>query len=194
MQNKQLAPIKKVLDLTSKEVSGLVITDSKTLSVATEYLSKINKYADNLESEKKKITDPLNLALKNARAMFKPLETVCESLANDIRSKMTNYQTALVAKQKEKEAKIAEKVASGKISIDKAVSKFEAIEKAEGKVETESGSVAFVETQCFEVIDLKELPLQYHLADEVSIRKAMKDGVQLAGVKYWTEMRPRNSR
>lgn len=196
--NKELVSLKKDIDTVSKIATGLKITDGKSMEVASEILSRVNKYADSVEEKKQEVMAPLNLAVKNFRAMFKPLETQCLEVIESIRGKMTKYQTEQVARERAEEAKIVEKMNAGKIGIDKAVAKLEDIDRADKKVEVDSGSVSFIETPCFEVMDVVMLAEKtgdkYILADEVKIRAAMKAGIELPGVRYWKEMRPRNSR
>lgn len=191
---KELVPIEKTVNLVSKKVTDLVIKDAESMANATELLSQINQYADSLEEKKQEVVKPLNEALKKFRSMFKPLEEKCETAITSIRFKMTVYQTAQIAKEKEKEAKLVAKMESGEIDMDKAVNKLSKIARVEKTVSTDSGSVQFVETLCFEVTDIKDLPIQYHLADEVAIRKDLKEGRDIPGVRKWTEQRPKNSR
>jgi len=122
------------------------------------------------------------------------VEDKCEANLTIIDTKMVAYQTAKIAKEKAEEAKIVAKMESGKIDIDKAVDKLAQIERVDKKVETDSGSTSFITTQCFEVLDVTMLPVEYILPNEVAIRSAMKEGKQLPGVRYYTEQRPRHTR
>lgn len=193
---KALVPFQKKVSVLAKQVEGLEIVDTKTMSNAVVMLSTINQYSDKVKAQKEKLTKPINESLKNVRAMFKPLETTYEGAIEMLRAKMSSYQTQEVARVREEEAKIAERTKAGKgnLSIDTAVRKIEAIETPEKEVATDEGLVQFVEVKKFEVIDMKLLPIEYHVADDMAIRKAMKEGKELAGVKYWTEQQPRNYR
>lgn len=191
--------MQKKLTITSKEItpiekkiSSLVISDQTSLKVATELLSQANSFLDRVIEEKEKVTKPLNEALKAERARFKPLEASLDAIIASIRGKMSIYQTALVKSQKEAEAELAKSLESGDINIEDGIAIIP--EEISKKTETDFGSVQFIEQKKFEVVDLAELPIQYHLANETAIRKAMLAGEELKGVKYWTEMVPRNNR
>jgi hypothetical protein len=71
---------------------------------------------------------------------------------------------------------------------------MEEIERPAVTVSAASGAIKFVSVRVFEVMDLSLVPLDYHLANEVAIRKAMIAGIELPGVKYETIQRPSNYR
>jgi hypothetical protein len=191
---KELVPIEKTVTLVSKKVADLVIKDATTMATASEYRSQLKEYAKAIKEKKREVLDPLNETLKKFKSWFKPVEDKCEANLTIIDNKMVAYQTAKIAKEKAEEAKIVAKMESGKIDIDKAVDKLAKIDRVDKKVETDSGSTSFVEHQCFEVMDITILPIEYHLPDEVKIRASMKLGTKLPGVRYYTEQRPRNAR
>lgn len=186
----------KEIGLITTKVQKVSITNPETMKEATALLSKINKLKDALTTEKEKVTKPLNEALKAERARFKPLEEQLETAISTIRVAMTKYQTEATALAQKESAKIAARIGpgKGKLSLDTAVQKLSEIEKPQELVSTDAGAVTFRTVQKFEVTDLAKLPIQYHLADEVAIRAAMKNGQQLPGVRYYEEQVPYNSR
>ena len=97
MNNKELVPLKKKIEVVADRVSKFEIKTAVDLKEAVVVLSEMNKYADSVKEKKELITKPLNLALKNARAMFAPLEEIYESAIYMLRGKMTKYQTEQVA-------------------------------------------------------------------------------------------------
>jgi hypothetical protein len=191
---KELVPIEKTVTLVSKKVADLVIKDQESMATASEYRSQLKEYAKSIKEKKAEVLDPLNETLKKFKSWFKPVEDKCEANLTIIDNKMVAYQTSKIAKEKAEEAKIVAKMESGKIGIDKAVDKLAQIDRVDKKVETDSGSTSFVEHQCFEVMDVTMLPVEYILPNEVAIRSAMKEGKKLPGVRYYTEQRPRNAR
>ena len=172
------------------------ITDEKSMTNAAAWLTKFNLKLDAIHEEKEKVVAPLNLALKAERGRWKPFETVLEEAIAMVRGKMGTYQGAMIAAAKAEEEKIAARTKEGKgnYSVDTAVRKMEEIVKPVAKVEAGAGSVSFREVKCFEIVDLKVLPIEYLLANEVAIRREMNAGREVFGVRYFTEMRPINSR
>lgn len=194
MKTTELAPIKKVIAVTTKSVDSLVIKDEATLAIASEIRNKLKSCVNSLKEKKEEVTKPLNEALKNFRNMFRPLEDQCNTALESIDSKLIKYQTKQIALEKAKEAKIVAKLEEGKIDINKAVSKLESIDRADKKV----GNTTFIEYQGFEVMDVvilaEKTGAEYILPNEVKIRQAQKAGIELPGVRYYTEQRPRNNR
>lgn len=172
------------------------INDEKDMTLAVEMLSEINKIADKVEDEKDKVMKPLNAAIKAERARWKPIETIIENGKQLLRRAMTVYQTEQTRLTQEREAKIVNRIGEGKgkIGVETAVKQIENIEKAPTSIATQAGSVKFKPVKKFEVMDMTMLPLEYHLSDDVAIRKAMLEGVELAGVRYFIEQIPVNSR
>lgn len=191
------------LEIVTKEVSpvveqatALIIATGEDMTLATETLSKLNALNDRVVEDREKITKPLNAALKEVRAKYKPIESQLEEAIGIVRGKMSKYQTAALKAKSDEEARISARIGEGrgKLKIETAVAQIEAIETPEAKVETEAGAVVFIPTKKFEIVSLAELPIEYHVADEIAIRKKMKEGVELPGVRYWIEQVPRNNR
>lgn len=190
----ELIKIEKELHPIAEQATTLEIVDDITLKTGVELLSKLNQYNDSMQEEKEKVTKPLNEALRAERLRFKPLESVYTLAIEAIRAKMTQYQSNLVRERLEAQNKLASKVTSGYMKPETAVSKLENLAVVEKEVATSNGLVQFAEVKKFEVVDMTLLPLKYHLPDEVAIRKEMKEGREIVGVKYWIEQQPRNYR
>lgn len=188
--------LKKELSPIAEEAQSLRILDPASLKHATEILSKLNKYNDQIESEESKVLTPLKEAMKAEKARWAPLKDMYKEAIGLIRLQMTRYQTERVEEVLEETEAITARIAPGKghLTLETAVKKLEAIPTIDKTTSTDEGSVTFVETKRFEVVDISLLPLEYHLPDEVLIRKAMKEGKELPGVRYWTEQTPRNIR
>lgn len=178
---------KAIAPVVAKEIA--IKTDGD-MALAADQLTALNRAADRVEEEKKKITAPLNVALKNARALFAPLEDRLENAIGSLRREMTRYQTAAEAKK----AKVADRAAAGKIGLDAASRQIDRLGAPDKVAASNGGAVAFVDHPCFEVTDHTKLPREYLVPDEVKIRAAMKAGTELPGVRYWVEKRPKNSR
>lgn len=191
---KELTTIQKSLSPIVDQALSIIIKKPADMVIATEILSKLNSFNDRIAEEREKVTKPLMEALKAERARWKPAESANEEAINYVRKEMTRYQTEQIAIQKAKEQAIAAKVSKGEIELDKAVAKIEKIKAPADNIATTAGDVQFVEVKKFEVVDISKLPIEYHLSDEVKIRAKLKQGVELPGVRYWTEQVPRNYR
>lgn len=194
--DKSLVPLKKKIATIAEQVDSFEIKSSKDLSQAVSILSELNRYSDSVKEKKELLTKPLNVALKAARAMFTPIEEVYEGAIEVLRSKMTKYQTAQVKAKQEAELAIASRVKEGKgnLTVDTAVKKISELKVVEKEIATDVGLVQFREVKRFEVIDMTLLPIEYHLSNDVLITKLMKEGKEVAGVRYYTEQIPINYR
>jgi len=177
--------IKKEVSVVIKQI-GTKITD---LSEAVEQLTNANRVLDKLTEEKEKVTRPLNEALRAERARWKPLEDELKESISTLRYGISRFQTELIAKQKVKEEKIAEKVLAGSMNTEKAIVKMDSL-----KVSNKVGQVSFKTVKKFKVMDVTMLPHEYVLPNEIMIREAMNKGLELAGVDYFTEQLPVNRR
>lgn len=188
----------KETDITPIEaqISDLVIDDKESLTMATQLLSEANRYLDSVVAWKEAKTKPLNQALRVIRHETKPLEKKLETMIESIRLKMGNYQSRIIAKRSAHEKKIADRIGEGKgkLKLETAINKIGNLEEVENKTEAEAGSVTFVKQQQFEIMDRTMIPNEYMLPDEPKIRLAMKAGIKIAGIRYFTVQVPRNQR
>lgn len=194
LKDKRIMQVEKEISPIVEKAESITIKDEKSMKEATELLSVVNQRLDAIEAEKKTITDPANAILKRERARWKPTETMLESAVSILRKNITAYQTIAKRKADEAAAKITEKVQAGKISAPTAIRKMGEIDGPAEKVKSDSGSIAFRTEHKFEVLDHTKLPWAYLVPDESAIRTAMKDGLKLPGVRYYTEEVPVNRR
>lgn len=194
--SKEVAVLEKEVSPIVNEATAIEIKNDKDMKVATEILSRLNIARDRTIEKMETITKPQKEAIKAAESIFKPFIVKAKSAIDIIRDKMSSYQTEKIEAARKEEAKIAARIGEGKgkLKIETAVEKMKDIEKPAETVIAESGSLKFREDLVYEIEDLSKIPLDYLIPDEVKIRKAMKAGIRLPGVKYSTKMVPINSR
>lgn len=188
----------------AKEISPMVvkaeayeITTPKDAEGANEMLSQLNLTLDRVEAEEAKVLRPLLDAEKAERARWKPMKDQLKPAIATLKSKLGIYQSEAIQAAQDEAERIAARVGEGKghLKPETAIAKMEAIDTPSASIATASGSLAFRATPDFEVMDLSLLPIEYHLADEIAIRKNMKEsGPKLPGVRYFTRQVPVNSR
>lgn len=198
MTKKEIATIEKQMQPATIETlaDALIVTDEKSEQAGAELLSKFNLAADWVQNDKAKEYDPAWATVVAIRARWKPQEDALQKGIKTVRAKLNAYRTAAKAAADAAAAKIADRVGEGKgkLKIDTAARQIEDIEKPAAVVNTGMGSVKYRTMPKFKVVSLKDLPLEYHLADEVRIRKMMVAGMKLPGVEYWDEEVPQNYR
>lgn len=175
---------------------AVVIENQASMTEATELLSKVNKTLDSVKEEREKVTKPLNDALKAERARWKPVEDVLKPIVAGLREKMSEYQTALIKKQREEEAKIAARMKPGKgnLKADTAIRKMGEVDAPDTKVESDAGSVGFREKKVLKITDMKKIPKKFWIVDEDAVFEALKAGDAVAGAEIDIEMVPVNKR
>lgn len=196
MTTKDIQVIEKKLSPIMAAVEKLEVVDAHSEHEATEMLSQLNVVGDAMKDKKAAVYDPAWATVVAIRAEWKPKETLLESAIKLVRAKMTAYRTRVQAEADAEAAKIAARVKEGRgnLSVESAVKRMEAIEKPVEVVTTSAGVVKYKDHPCMEVMDMALLPIEYHIADEVAIRKLMAAGLKLPGVRYWIEQRPINTR
>ncbi len=170
---------------TSKAIAAaqaLIVKDEKSLEKAAELILKINAVGKLIKKSMAKFIDPAKEIIKNTKEMFGPVEKRYQEAEGIVTSKMIDFREKEAAKAKIKEAKIAEKVESGKISFEKASEKIEKIvpKKAIGN---KAGKVQFRIHKTIEIVDEKKIPRSYYKLDLVRIRADALNGIEIPGVK-----------
>lgn len=184
----------KEITLLEKEAQSLTIITDKEMTSATELLSRINHYKDNLTEEKEKLTKPLNEALKEIRGRYKPQEEILDSAIVKIRSAMSSYQKAVIEKQKADEQKVLDRVEKGTLKIETASKKLSEMKQPEKKIESASGSIRFREDKVLKIISEELIPREYLVINEKSILADLKLGKQVPGAQIEIVQTPINSR
>lgn len=201
MATKQTAPVdvSKELQLIEKEIkpqlpaAGFAITNPKQMEQAAEVRTVLKKYAKQIETRKKEITDPMNAALKSTRALFSPVEDKVGDALDVINKAMTAYQTAEDRRVKEAETKLAARVGegSGHFKPETAVAKMQEIARPENSIATASGGVRFTTQKKLKITDMEKL-LSYIFTeklfafvdlDEGAVLKHLKDGYSMPGAE-----------
>lgn len=187
---------KDITPYVAKAQKLVVIENAKDMEKASEMRAQLKAYEKEVTAKKEAITKPMNAALKAVRSMFSPLEDRIEETLNTINRAMIDYQTEQKRISDAEQEKIAQRIGQGKgkLKLETAVEKMKEVDTPDKQVVTASGGTEFIDTPCFEVTDVSLLPKEYILPDLVKIRAAMKGGIELDGVRYWNEQRPRNMR
>lgn len=175
--------------------SEIVIMNAEELTMAVSILSELNRALDEIAEHREKLTKPLNEALREVRERYKGPEEALKSRVNEIRRKMSEYQGRMLEEAQEAKEKLVERVKEGEIKPGTAVKRFEKliVDKSVDSEDGDSG-VTFVPIKKFEVVDVRKVPIEFLMANEVKLRAAMKMGREVPGVRYWVEQSVRNTR
>ena len=182
-----------------KEVStalSLVIKNADDMVEASAMRESLKKRLKEITAKKDEVLKPLLEATKAERARWKPAEDKINEALDTLDTIMSKYQTEQRKLEQAKEEAIANRIGEGKgkLSAEKAVEKLGTMKRVDNKVASNAGATAFVTTPLCELENINLVPMEYHEVDMVKIRQLMKAGVKVAGIRYWSEERPRSSR
>jgi hypothetical protein len=192
---KELAIQKEVSPLV-KKAESLVIESPKDMSKASEMRTTLKKMANTIKTEKDKVMRPLLDAVSAERNRWSEAEKTIDTALKMTDRKMIDYQTEQQRIADEEAEKIAARVGEGKgkLKPETASTKIAELDKPETFVQASVGGTKFrPEARC-EAEDITQIPFEYLVPDMVKIRAAMKNGIQIPGVRYFTEQIPVNVR
>lgn len=195
------------------KVSKLVVTNAEDLPKVTDILSGIKTEFKKLETERKKIVQPLNnkvdevnSTIKMFTSEYKLIEEACKNILVDFKKredeKLLIEQKKLDAQMLKDQAKVEtqheKKMES--LSIQGVDTSFIPVPvvnaddyKATGigtQVKGNVGSASFKKVWDFQITDENLIPREYLMVDESKIRKAVKEqkeNCKIAGVRVFED-------
>ena len=186
--------MKKEITVIEKQVSPIVtqaqsikIVDSESLNKASDLRVKIKEAIDYVEQDKEKIYRPIKDALDEVNNRYKPWEKSLEEALKTINSRMTKYQTEVYAAQKKEEERIAKQLSKGKIDVETAIEKIEAVAKVESTIETN-----FVNMPELVIENIAKIPREYLIPDEKKIKAALSAGISVPGAVMKDRLVPKS--
>ncbi len=165
--------------LTVQEVAhALVVTNPVQAEQVSEILHRIKEKQKVLTDKKTDLTRPLMESLAAVKELFAPYETSLKEADTIVRKKMLDYTIMEQDRREAAKAKIAESVEQGKMRVDTAVAKLEAV----GEGARTSGIQTRTKRE-LEITDEDLIPREYCVPDRVSITKALFEGIKVPGAK-----------
>ena len=187
IETKELTPIRAQASKVLNAAQGVTIKTQDDLIKAADITHNIKEVQKSAEAAKKKITDPLNEALKAARALFAPIEEAWKQAETILKTKILSYNREVETERLKKEAELAAKVEAGKMRPDTAAKKLELVPEANQSVQGKKGEIQFRTNRKPVVYDETLVPRQYLILDMVKIRKDALNGIEIPGVKVIEE-------
>lgn len=189
MKEVQVEVYKNQVTELEKQANELTITSQEENAIAIELKATLDKTWKGIKAFKESITKPINEALKNARAMFAPIEAKYESADNLVGSKLLAYKRRVEEEVRKKETKIIADLESGKIKkLETAERRIENLEQVQKITHTAVGDVQFRQIPKMRILDENLIPEKYWVIDLVSLRKDVVAGIVVPGAeKYYEE-------
>jgi hypothetical protein len=105
------------------DTSRIKVVSMPTLDIAKSCLGRLKEVRKAIEEKKKSITDPLNLALKNTRSLFTPIEDKLDTIEGHLKDQVVSYNNKLLKEQADRVEKAKDDIKKGK-DIDEATKKL----------------------------------------------------------------------
>lgn len=187
---KALSTHKALATRTENEATKLVIADDPSYDKAVEKLAQVKTYIKDIEKQRKKITDPLNTAMKETNALFKPTREKLEKTRDLLAGGILDYRREQERIEAEKQAELEAKVESGEMDFDDALDATMDAPQLEKTQTTKWGNTTVRTIRDIEVVDLTQIPKEYFelnisrlRADVLGNKSAGIEGKEIPGVK-----------
>lgn len=177
---KEIKVFQKQSNSIIEKAEDLTISKAEEMEIATDYRHQISVASKKIKEAKELYTKPANEILKNARAMFSPLEMKFKTANDIIKKKMEEFN-----ERQEKEAlkeieEIEKKVKEGSLDITEAGIKLEKL-TPNNKYQGEIGSTSFRTHKEIRITNETLIPREYLVLNEVKIRKDLLAGKKIKG-------------
>jgi len=169
------------------EAQKLIIASPEENAQAIELKAKLDKTWKGIKAFKESITKPINEALKNARAVFAPIEAKYEEADRLVGKKLLVYKHEVEEETRKKEAQIAARVEKGTMRLDTAEKKLDSLERVEKTTHTAAGQVQFRQIPKMRITDENLIPEKYWIIDLVALRKDVLAGEVVPGAEKFYE-------
>ena len=184
---KELSVLKGEATRLGNQAQTLAIATPEEYGAATELKAKLRDLAKKIKERKEAITKPLNEALKSARELFAPIEASVGSAEDAVGTALLAYKRAADEAARKAEEKIAAKVEAGKMSLETAEKKLDAVDRVEKTVHTAKGDVQFRKIKKVRITDETKVPDRYWVLDMVAVRRDALAGTLTEGCEVYEE-------
>jgi hypothetical protein len=170
------------LEIKANELS---ITSPEENAIAIEFKARIDKTGKEIKAKKEAITKPINASLRMIRELFAPLEDMFNNADTIVGGKLLAYKKKVDDEIKKEEERLAARLEKGTMKQETVEKKMAELPKTQKTVDTSVGRVQFRKVKRVRITDLKLIPKQYWIIDEVKLRKDVLDGVQVPGAEVY---------
>lgn len=189
-----ITPYREQAQTILERADAIAIKDQETMAEAVSILGNMKTLLERATDEKEKITKPLNQALTEERKRWKPIIDPLEAHINDLRAKISKYQTEAKRIADKEAEKIAAKLSKGTLKLSTAMTKLESIDQPETTYHTDENRVSFRTSYSVEITDQDLIPRDYLIPNERLILDDLKHGKNIPGTKLIETQTPIHQR
>lgn len=165
-----------------QEIESFEIEDEEDYQTASEILGEVKKIYAEVESRRKKVTDPLRTAIAEFSKWYKPAQETLTKMEFVLKGKIATF----IENQRLATEKAMQETAAAAKSGD-----FDAAHEAAKNIvpEAKAGNVTVREVWDFRIANLSKVPRKFlsldHSAVRIHIRKAGGEPTPIPGLEFF---------
>jgi len=165
--------------MTLADNSRIKVNSQPTLDQAKTSLAQVKEIKKIVQEKKDSVVKPLNEALKNTRALFKPIEDKVDVIETYLKGEVLRYNTKLLQEQRKREEEAQAKIEAG--------ATFEEATKSVERIEKKIDAIPTRKIKRLKIIDASKIERQFLVPDEQAIKEALLAGIKVSGCELVEE-------
>lgn len=165
--------------MTLADNSRIKVNSQPTLDQAKTSLTQVKEIKKIVQEKKDSVVKPLNEALKNTRALFKPIEDKVDVIETYLKGEVLRYNTKLLQEQRKREEEAQAKIEAG--------ATFEEATKSVERIEKKIDAIPTRKIKKLKIIDASKIERQFLIPDEQAIKEALLAGIKVSGCELVEE-------
>lgn len=165
--------------MTLANNSRIKVNSQPTLDQAKTSLAQVKEIKKIITEKKDSVVKPLNEALKNTRALFKPIEDKVDIIETYLKGEILKYNTKLLQEQRKREEEAQSKIEAG--------ATFEEATKSVERIEKKIDAIPTRKIKRLKITDASKIERQFLIPDEQAIKEALIAGIKVSGCELVEE-------
>lgn len=165
--------------MTLADNSRIKVNSQPTLDQAKISLTQVKEIKKIIQEKKDSVVKPLNEALKNIRALFKPIEDKVDLIETYLKGEVLKYNTKLLQEQRKREEEAQSKIEAG--------ATFEEATKSVERIEKKIDAIPTRKIKRLKIIDASKIERQFLIPNEQAIKEALIAGIKVSGCELVEE-------
>lgn len=165
--------------MTLADNSRIRVNSQPTLDQAKTSLTQVKEIKKIVQEKKDSVVKPLNEALKNTRALFKPIEDKVDLIETYLKGEISKYNTKLLQEQRKREEEAQSKIEAG--------ATFEEATKLVANIEKKIDAIPTRKIKRLKIVDASKIERQFLIPNEQAIKEALLAGIKVSGCELVEE-------
>lgn len=168
---KELSTYKATATRVKNGVERMTLETEEDYAKAGDFIVVIKKSKKEVEAKKRGILDPLNLAAKRTRDLFRPVESMLDESLGEVQKTMLAFRRKKEEEERAKEEELQKEVEAGEKTTEAAVAEMDEVKVPDKTVQGSKGKTTVRKTKVVEITDESKVPREFLQLDMVKIRQ-----------------------